>query len=424
MNLRNIERWFKLYSNIVFIIALVIIGIYLWIIFYTGQEKFVNPDEIKAKSAAIPIPPDKVCEQPADPGFVCQNFSACCPPNSPNCICQAPNTQKCQQKYQDCLAGKLFSKESIEFLGADNLAQICQKFVNGCCSGNSNNKASQPATPKSGMKPNLSNPANSICQINGYKKPDLAEFCSQLCDDLPGCNYYQTDDMLGGCALFKGQPTPAEKGATASPVGNYKLFMHRTNSGSDSSNSNGKKSNSKEGFAADGQAAQFCLSGAVNKCKSDNNPSQDCLCSHSVIIDCQRINAECIKSGISKQVCKSQFGTCCGLLDSNDPTKQASISDKPKPGGGQPQNLLCRIPTSKTLDECRRACLNHDKCRFVDTNLLTGKNITNGYCDLYKGSADGTGKVLLSKPPSGNTIYLKQLGNPDELEANSALEKK
>ena len=139
------------------------------------------------------------------------------------------------------------------------------------------------------------------------------------------------------------------------------------------------------------------------------------------------MNTECLQSGISAQLCKSQFGACCGLLDTNDPTKQASIANNPKSGGGQPDNLLCRAPTSKTLDECKRACLNHDKCRFIDTNMLAKTGATNkgiSYCDLYKGEPTGPAKVLLSKQTGADTIYMKQIGNPDELAANAALEKK
>jgi len=428
MNLQTIKRWSKLYKHkhytalfIALIIALLIIVICACIGFFTcDRELFVDPEEIKAQSAAVPIPPNKVCELPADPGFVCRNFAACCLPNSPNCICQSPNTQKCQQKYKDCLAGKLFSKESMNFLGNDNLAQICQKFADGCCSSSANNSDSQKVTPRPGMKPDLGNSTNRICQIDGYKKSNLAEFCGQLCNELPGCNYYQTDDVIGGCTVFKGQPIQAEKAAASSPVGNFKLFMR-----------GGGIKTGKEGFWDDstpvtGPAAQFCLSGAVNKCKPGNipNPSQDCLCSHIVINDCQRMNSECINSGISQTVCKSQFGACCGLIDTNDPSKQATMAGISKPGGGQPNNLICRAPASKTLDECKRACLNHNKCKFIDTDLLPGGKSTNTYCDLYTGQPNGPKKVLLSKSDVGNTIYMKQQGSPDELEANAALEKK
>ena len=420
MRLRTVEKWFKLYNNILFIVALVIIGIYLLTYFFKdsiySKNGFVDPDEIKAKTASIPPAPDKVCESPADTGFVCKNFAACCPLNSPNCICQSPNTQKCQQKYKDCLAGRLFSPASMDFLGRDNLPEICKKFADGCC-------AAAPATsgaaqPKQGAKPDLSNPANSICQIDGYKKPDLAQFCGQICSDTTGCDYYQTDGVLGSCSLFKGQPISVEKGAAASPVSNYQLFMAQRNA-----NTTG----SKEGFMADstGLAAQFCMSGAVSKC-DPKSPSRDCLCSHSVIRDCQRMNSECLKSGIIAQTCNRQFGACCGILDTNDPTKQASMTtNKPKFGSGLPDKLVCRAPGSKSLDECKRACLNHDQCRFIDSNMVTGSSGSSApYCYLFSGEPSGTAKVMLSKQTGADTIYMKQLGNPDELAANAALEKK
>jgi hypothetical protein len=185
-------------------------------------------------------------------------------------------------------------------------------------------------------------------------------------------------------------------------------------------------SGSKEGFAdaGPGIAAQFCLSGAVSKC-DPKSPSRDCLCSHSVIKDCQRMNSECLKSGISSQLCKTQFGACCGILDTNDPTKQASMTNKPKFGSGLPDKLVCRAPGAKSLDECKRACLNHSDCKFIDSNMLTSSSGSSApYCYLFSGEPSGTAKVMLSKQTGADTIYTKQIGNPDELAANAALEKK
>ncbi len=427
MGIREIEKWFKLYNNIIFIIALIIIAIYVWTNYISpssAKSGFISSDEIKAKTAAIPPAPDKVCERAGDPSFVSQNYSVCCPADdkSPNCICRLPSIKSCQQKYKDCLSGKLLSKESNEFIGPDNLPNSCKKIMEGCFMEPST-AAKDGTGPKLmlGMKPDLSNSGNNICQVDGYKKDDLAAFCGRVCNSITGCTYYQTDDLMGSCGLYSGKPIPLEKGAGSASLGNYQLYS------APSSNS------IKEGFAADttsnGPAAQFCSSGAVKKCPG----SKDCLCSHSIITDCQRMNNECLNTpGATQESCSAQFGACCGVLDTLDPSQMANMADKPKFGSGQTANLLCS-PKVTSLDDCKKACLGHSGCRFIDSNLPSGdagsgRQATTtgvGNCYLFGGDPSPGGKVMLGiKRGPPETIYMKQPGNRDEMEANKALAQK
>lgn len=415
-------------------------------------DNFVDVDEIKARSASIPPAPDKVCEQPADIRFVSQNYSMCCPngPKSPNCLCQLPSIKSCQKRFKDCLAGQVFSKESREFLGTENIPDACQKIMDGCAiSGSRQLTSNNNNNPLAGMKPDLSNPANSICSIDGYKKDNLAEFCGQVCyelgDGLSGCQYYHTDAIMGSCGLFKGTPVPLEKSAIASSTGNYQLFMTTRDKTETTTNKQ-----TIEGFADDttptiptqGQAAKFCLSGAVDKClQNKGSSSQDCLCSHSVVNDCRKIHQTCLKSQTSNSNnCRVQFGACCGLVDSTDPNAVASMASKPntKQGNGKQDDILCSPQQITTLDECKAACLQLDKCDFINSNIIDRTNGSGGgagaerkgltndglapFCYLFKGEPLSTPAVMLGqKKGSGKTIYMKLRGNPDELAINSEL---
>ena len=413
-------------------LGLIFWGLYYW---WGPRDGFVSPDEIKAKTAAIPPAPDKVCEMPGDPKFVSQNYSVCCPKGetSPNCICRLPGIKSCQQTYKDCLEGRLFSQESMDFLGRDNMPEVCKKLMDGCYDGiaSGDGKDRPVSNPEPGYKPNLSSTENTICQIDGYKKDDLAAFCGSVCSDISGCQYYQTDSLLGSCGLYKGQPTQLEKGAASSTMGNYQLFR-RTEGFVDATKTDG--------------AAKFCLSGAADKClgdrKSNANASgntsstSDCLCSHSVIKDCQKQRQSCLKAGGNAKSCLQQFGNCCGLVDTTDPTVGASMSPKGKIGSGTNNNLLCKPSNISSLAECKLSCLKHDKCKFIDSNMMDAKSkgsSTSGagadgltpYCYLFSGAPSESVKVMLGKQSNmGESIYSKLVGSTDEREANNALSQK
>ena len=425
-------------KNCVLAMVLVLaLGLFFYGLYYLWgpRDGFVSPDEIKAKTAAIPPAPDKVCEKPGDPKFVSQNYSVCCPNGntSPNCICRLPGIKSCQQTYKDCLEGRLFSQESMDFLGRDNIPTVCKKLTDGCYDGIAGGDGKDGAAPNPvpGFKPDLSSTENNICQIDGYKKDDLAAFCGSVCSDISGCQYYQTDNLLGSCGLYKGQPTQLEKGAASSTMGNYQLFR-RT-----------------EGFAdaaQTGSAAKFCLSGAADKCSGDSktntntsgntSTTSDCLCSHSVIIDCQKQHQSCLQAGGNAKSCRQQFGNCCGLVDTADPTAGASMSNEGKVGSGSNTNLLCK-PSNisiSSLADCKTSCLKHDKCKFIDSNMSgtsgagaerKGTDGLTPYCYLFKGEPTDSGKVMLGRQLGpGKTIYSKLVGSPDEKEANNALAQK
>jgi hypothetical protein len=420
----NLNKW--VLAMVLFLaLGLIFWGLYYW---WGPRDGFVSPDEIKAKTAAIPPAPDKVCEMPGDPKFVSQNYSVCCPKGdtSPNCICRLPGIKSCQQKYKDCLEGRLFSQESMDFLGRDNMPEVCKKLMDGCFT--SSGKDMPVPSPVTGMKPDLSISENNICQIDGYKKDELPAFCGSVCSDITGCQYYQTDSLLGSCGLYKGQPTQLEKGAASSTMGNYQLFR-RT-----------------EGFVDAGQtgsAAKFCLSGATDKCLGEGktNSTSDCLCSHSVIKDCQKQNQSCLKAGGNAKSCMQQFGNCCGLVDTTDSTAGASMSTNGKIGSGPNNNLLCKPSNISSLADCKTACLKHDKCKFIDSNMMDAKSkgsSTSGagadrkgadgltpYCYLFSGEPSESGKVMLGKQSNmRESIYSKLAGSTDEREANNAISQK
>ena len=238
---------------------------------------------------------------------------------------------------------------------------------------------------------------------------------------------------------------PLEKSAIASSTGNYQLFMTTRDKTETTTNKQ-----TIEGFANDttptipsqGQAAKFCLSGAVDKClQNKGSSSQDCLCSHSVVNDCRKIHQTCLKSQTSNSNnCRVQFGACCGLVDSTDPNAVASMASKPntKQGNGKQDDILCSPQQITTLDECKAACLQLDKCDFINSNIIDRTNGSGGgagaerkgltndglapFCYLFKGEPLSTPAVMLGqKKGSGKTIYMKLRGNPDELAINAEL---
>jgi hypothetical protein len=423
------NKKFILAGHLVGVVLLVaVLGLFFWGWYYItySHDTFISPNELKAQSAAIPLAPDKVCERPADPQFVSQNYSVCCPDadKTPNCICRLPGIKSCQKRYNNCLAGRVFSKESIDFLGSENMPTVCQKLIASCGISITDGQ-SVINNPIPGMKPDMTNSGNSICSVDGYKKDNLAKFCGQICQQIPGCSYYQTDALMGSCGLFKGQPTPLEKGAAASPIGNYQLFMSPA---------------IQESFAditatepVLGQAAKFCLSGAVDKCS--NKPGitgQDCLCSHAVIKDCQKLNIDCLKTSNIKS-CQAQFGSCCGIIDSADPKANASMTTEGKIGNGSHDDILCSPAQITSLNECKTSCLKNTKCDFISSNLLDSGSdrpgLTNDglapFCHLFKGKPLTTsGAMLGQKTGSSKSIYMKQRGNPDEREINAEFAKK
>ena len=422
---KNINNSAKKIILVVVIVA-VVLGLFFWLTNHISAETFISPEELQARSAAIPPAPDKVCVQPGNINFVGQNYSVCCPDadKSTNCLCRLPNIKSCQQQYTACLKsdGGIFSKDSRIFLGEENMPTVCQKLMDGCVNG----LGSQPSsakTPLNGMKPDLSNSANSICSVDGYKKDNLAEFCSQTCQQIPGCQYYQTDNIMGGCGLYKGAPVPLEKGAQASSMGNYQLFTISP-----------KSTDTKENFT---DAAQFCQSDAVDKCaQTAGKSTAECLCQHSVVKDCRQLYQKCIKDGDGGK-CRAQFGSCCGLIDSADPRANASMSTQPKIGNGRQTDILCSRPEITSLTDCSAACLRLDTCDFINTNLqdIAGdagskrRGLTYDgqapFCQLFKGQPLNTPGVMLGQPSgTGKTIYMKQRGNPDEREINAELAKK
>jgi len=410
------------------VLVAVVLGLFFFLINNTPKdtEKFISPGELKARSAAMPPAPDKICEQPGNIKFVGQNYSVCCPnsPQTHNCLCQLPGIKTCQQQYSDCLAGKVFSKASRDFLGEENMPDTCQKLMDGCAGGAALDKAS-PDNQLAGMKPDLSNPGNYICSIDRYKPDNLAVFCGQICQQFPGCRYYQTDNLTGNCGLYKGQPVPLEKGAQASSSGgNYKLFSAK----------------GKEGFTDTlGPAGQFCLSGAINNCskKGTGSSTANCLCSHSVVKDCQTLYQGCLKTSTNPENCRAQFGSCCSLVDTANPSANASMSADAKTGNGRQNDILCTRPEITSLTNCKSACLRLDTCDFINTNLQdasgnTGSSrtgLTNDglapYCQLFKGQPLNTPGVMLGQQTNaGKTIYMKLRGNPDEREINAEFAKK
>ena len=404
---------------LVVVLVAAVLGLFFWLANtkHTVDEKFINPDELKARSAAMPPAPDKTCEQPGNLKFVGKNYAMCCPdgPKSPNCLCQLPGIKTCQQQFSDCLKpnGGVFSKESRAFLGEENMPDTCQKLMDGCVGGTALKK-NLSNNPINGMKPDLSNPGNFICSIDRYKKDNLAEFCGQICQQIPGCQYYQTDNLMGNCGLFKGAFVPLEKGAQASSTGNYQLFSAK----------------GKEGFTDTlGPVGQFCLSGAINNCsqKGTGSSTANCFCSHSVVKDCHALYQSCLKTSTNPENCRAQFGSCCGLVDTAKPSANASMNTEAKVGSGRQNDILCTRPEIKSLTDCKSACLRLDTCDFINTNLQDASGdagssrtgLTNDglapYCQLFKGQPLSTYGVMLGKQTgTGKTIYMKLRGNPDE----------
>lgn len=428
------------------VLVAAVLGLFFWLmnITHTVDEKFISPDELKARSAAMPPAPDKVCEKPGDIKFVGQNYAMCCPdgPKSPNCLCRLPNIKSCQQQFSTCLKpdGGIFSKDSRAFLGEENMPTICQKLMEGCVSS-SGTQPSSARTPLTGMKPDLSNSADSICSVDRYAQDNLAEFCGQICQQIPGCAYYQTDGLMSGCSLFKGFPVQIEKGAQTNSMGNYQLFSvkaTKSESFSDSVSTGLLSQSDAQSFSLKGNgtlspAGQFCQSGAVDKCsQSAGKSTADCLCTHSVVKDCQKLYQKCLKDSESTQKCRAQFGSCCGLIDSADPLANASMSTDSKQGNGRQTDILCSRPEINSLAACSAACLRLNTCDFINTNLqeIAGdagsrrQGLTNDgqapYCQLFKGQPLNTPGVMLGKQiGTGKTIYIKQRGNPNEREINA-----
>jgi hypothetical protein len=418
---KSINNFFTKNNKIILAIALVaiVLGLFFWLTYTNPRldEFFISPAELKARSAAMPPASDKTCEKPGDIKFVGQNYSVCCPDGakSPNCLCQLPNIKSCQQQFSDCLAGKVFSKSSRDFLGEENMPDTCQKLMDGCVSG-SGSQTSSSRKPLSGMKPDLSSPSNSICSIDGYKKDNLASFCGNICTQIPECAYYQTDNISGSCGLFRGAPILLEKSAKSSSLGNYQVFSAKeTESFSDIL----------------GPAGQFCQSGTIDKCsQTPGKSTDDCLCSHSVVKDCHKLYKKCLETNPAN--CRAQFGSCCGLIDTVKPSNNASMSSEAKIGSGRQTDILCSRPEINSLADCSAACLLLDTCDFINTNLqdISGdasskqRVLTNDglapYCQLFKGKPLSTPGVMLGqRTGTGKTIYLKQRGNPDESDINA-----
>jgi hypothetical protein len=295
------------------------------------------------------------------------------------------------------------------------------------------------------MKPDLSSPENSICMVDGYKKDNLDEFCSRTCRQIPECIYYQTGTITGSCSIYKGNPIPLEKGAASSSMGNYKLFTINPERG-------------REGFKIDdtepsttttqklGRAAKFCMSDAVNKCSAaGGNSSDDCLCTHSIINDCRKLYNKCMKSGTREGIdtttnsCKAQLGSCCSIIDVIDPKTSAKMDSEAQMGAGLKTDILCVPGQITSLGDCKTACLQNYNCDFINSNLTEAQDSGNAgstrrgltsdgtapYCQLFRGKpSTSQGVVLGSKTANAKTIYMKQRGNPDELEVNAVLEKK
>ena len=86
-------------------------------------------------------------------------------------------------------------------------------------------------------------------------------------------------------------------------------------------------------------------------------------------------------------------------------------------------------------------CLKHDKCKFIDSNMMDVKSKGSGtsgtgadrkgaygltpYCYLFSGEPSESGKVMLGKQSNmRESIYSKLAGSTDEREANNAISQK
>lgn len=419
---------------ILILTSILVLGLIFWM--RLSSDSFVNVNEIKAKSAAIPPAPDNICEFPGDIGFVSKNYQVCCPDGekSLNCLCRLPSIKSCQKQYTNCLAGNLFSEKSKEFIGQDNVSNACKKIMDVCIIGD-NISIQKPTQSSSklhiGMKPDLGDPTNSVCNIDGYKQKNLAEFCDRICSQIPGCTYYHTDAQMGSCGLFTGKPVPLEKGALVSSRGNYQLYtIDPISEGFEDATPSTTTSITNTADML-GPAAKFCMSGG----KSDDS----CIGTHTIISDCRKLYNSCISEGNSKESCLARFGTCCSLIDSIDPNSNATMSAEGNIGSGRNTDILCTQNKLSKLSDCKMACLKHNMCDFINSNLTDNpaggdagsgrKGITSDgtapYCQLFKGNPlANAGVTLGQKKSNAKTIYTKLRVNPVEQEANAALEKK
>lgn len=422
-------------TTIIYIILLIIIIAIIYcshnyIKWHNNNEAFNAIKQMKQTQAKVDAMDNRDLEECSsnNAGFneVCRRHTMCCKNNAvgqEGCLCTHPTLEKCHKDYQDCKAGRgasrgvAMNKLGAEFVGAKAArGAMCQAILDNCCNTstevyNSNrNNANKLMTEIKGArhKPIVAKGTNGPLCSQLYS----AEDCAASCAADPRCKVAYRDNIVGICELYKDAIVKEKNVNEMRSSDSFQLWIK--GQGLDSVKV--LKPDVFEGFSKTKDIDNSMVSRCLKSDGSDNSNS-DCI--HPVINDCLNIKTKCeneygqlLGDKQAKQMCAKNHKACCGTLDNIDLASRFSLNG---PKWAQVQNNVkvgkwqCDISDSvKSIDECKKRCLEDPRCSILDSNMA-----------IFKG-LDG-GMDLAKMPPSRCIMY----GNDTKmLEGEKAASKK